>query len=348
MKRILFLALLICLNFKLPVMAQPQECIDIENFTPTLSFDKNYYQEQVESYNVQIKIKSNDSELFALRGDAYYALQDYAGAISDFKQATVLNSNYIYAYARLGDTYQQIFDLQAALDNYDQAISLDKAYAYSYIKRGVLYRKLGEVKTGEETIAFFQMSLDDFTTGIELDPKSSLAYLRRSELYDDLGEWDLALADAQTAVELDPESVFASTNLGMRQYSLKKYSDALKSFEQSLHFRTDAASDYAYAFTARAVVCNRLNVTHQAELDIDQALSFDTNYAYAYFHKAIIEKDAGNNKDAIKYLLSFVTLYPLDPYAYELLKLYRVDTDLYADSYRIFTIWSKYQLDSLS
>jgi tetratricopeptide (TPR) repeat protein len=351
MKPLSFFVLLLVMIFTLPVLAQDEDinvCAGISDDVPELAFDASYYEEQVASYDEAIEADSSDAELFAFRGDAHYALQDYESAMADFEAAIELNPEYVYAIARLGDVYQQIFALEDALDAYNQAIELDPSFAYSFIKRGVMYRKLGELKTGAEANIVFRLALNDFKKAIELDPSSVLAYVRRSELYNSMGRVGLAFADARTAVNLEPESVFAHTNLAVSYYVLGNNEAALGAIEDALEFPSDKGSDYAYAFTTRAFICRREEAFTEARADVERALSFDETFAYAHLQLALIERSVGDDEAAAESLVNFVTLFPLDGFAFELLEFYEVDPELYEDSLEIFETWSEFSIDSMS
>lgn len=326
-------------------LSQSLACASIDAFVPTLPFDNSYYQEQIASYDAEIAANSSDAELYALRGDAYYALQVYSSAITDYNAAIAIDSEYSYAYARLGDAYQQIFQLEDSLQAYNQAIEIDANYAYVYVKRGNLYRKLADV---QDSRALYQLALADLNRAIELDDSSSLAYVRRSDIYSDLEQWDLALADARAAVRLDDTSVFATASLGLLQYVVGDIDAALASFERALQLPSDKASDYALVFTSRAFVCNRLGNPEQATADLNTALSLDNNFAYAHFLLGRIQEKDDNLEPATENFLAFANLYPIDPFVFELLAYYEVDAQLYKRSLNTFKFWSKYMIQESS
>ena len=345
LQEVIAIGLLFTLISVSPISAQSDRlCEAIDGFVPDILFDADYFEGQVSAYNSAIDENPDDPELYALRGDAYYSLQDFGNAKVNFENAVELDPEYAYAYARLGDTYQRFFDYTTAFEFYTKAISVNLDYAYAYVKRGVLVRKLAYARNGAPTGEYYSQALQDMDIAYELDPTLVLTLARRSELYLEIGNYTQAIRDSQAAVELNLLDPFAHVVSGNVSIFVGDNEDALASFSTALQLESEQVSTYAYAFTARAELCRRLGNFAQAKWDIQQALEIDPTYSWAYFVAARIAEQQQDIATAIENLLLVLEYNPIDPFTYELLDFYGVDEELYRDKLNLYATWINFSL----
>ena len=93
------------------------------------------------------------------RGYAQLLKGQYDSAISDFKDAALLNPKSASARNHLGLAYRKKGDYARAIDAYAQAIGLNPAYALAYNNRGYVYERIGDK---DKAVA-------DFNRALELD-----------------------------------------------------------------------------------------------------------------------------------------------------------------------------------
>jgi len=129
----------------------------------------------------------NRANVWAMKGDAYRAIDDYDAAlerIPAFSQALV---NRGVAWSRAGDT-------RRAMRDYDLAIAMEPGLSRAYYNRSFCWLDGGDRRR----------ALQDLDTAIALDPADSRSYLNRARVRMLLGEPELAKQDFTKAKELEP------------------------------------------------------------------------------------------------------------------------------------------------
>jgi len=140
----------------------------------------------------------------ALAGIAYYDLEQYEQAVSDFSNAIDLNTDDILSLKTRGWAYQKLGQLDPALRDLTTCIERKPSVRHHYVERASIHRDRGE----------FEAALFDFEKAIAIDPdndtpdfRRSEAYTRRGDVYvDDLHRCDQAAQEYAEAIRLDPQS----------------------------------------------------------------------------------------------------------------------------------------------
>jgi serine/threonine protein kinase len=134
----------------------------------------HFYQQQ---FNESPKDTPGGIEFDAIdhtqRGVAYFNLQDYDRALSDFTQAIQLDHSLAPAYYNRGHTYDTLQQYEDALSDLSRAIQLDHNYAAAYYNRGGVYNELEQ----------YDKALADFSRAIQLEPEDAQAYYGRGTTY---------------------------------------------------------------------------------------------------------------------------------------------------------------------
>ncbi|GAB6392387.1 MAG: tetratricopeptide repeat protein [Treponematales bacterium] len=92
-----------------------------------------------------IRLNPHDAAAYYQRGDAYYDINNYDAAITDFTQAIRLNPNYDKAYHLRGVSYFIKDDYDAAITDFTEAVRLDPNNAdYKDILAEALRKKEGD------------------------------------------------------------------------------------------------------------------------------------------------------------------------------------------------------------
>jgi len=106
------------------------------------------------------------ADTYYWRGNAKYALQDFADAIPDFSQAIQKGANDAYLneyYYYRGNSYYSLKMYSNAVKDFSAAITLKQNVANQWYYRGLSYFYLDQK----------DLALNDINKAIELDPSNS-------------------------------------------------------------------------------------------------------------------------------------------------------------------------------
>jgi tetratricopeptide (TPR) repeat protein len=117
------------------------------------------YGEAVEKLNV----KTADSETLKIRGDAYFALENYSAAFADYSGSLKISPN-ADAYAGLGNIFVKMSNIPEAINNYTKAIEMESGCADYYFLRGKTFCLQGK----------YDEAINDFDKALILDPDNVL------------------------------------------------------------------------------------------------------------------------------------------------------------------------------
>ena len=191
------------------------------------------YDEAIPLCTQEIALSPKSAEGYNTRGVAYYLKQDYDAAIADYSKAISLDpkgkpnfyTNRGMAYAGKG-----LFD--PAVIDFDQAIAMDPKEFLAYSGRGRAYAGKGNL----------DRAIAEYTRSLGLDPlpdKSGITYVDRGDAYFAKGKYELALLDYQNALKSFPEDPYPFSRIGRSLYSLERYGEASRIFQQGLEKTRD-------------------------------------------------------------------------------------------------------------
>lgn len=96
------------------------------------------FESAVENFTKSIALRSDDADLYILRGVAYAKLHELGSAMPDLEKALQLQPEYGRAHAASGDGKAAAWDAEGAIAEYSRAIATDRNYARCYLERGKL------------------------------------------------------------------------------------------------------------------------------------------------------------------------------------------------------------------
>ncbi len=108
------------------------------------SYEKKDYQAALKHLNKAVENFPNDSKVYFYRGLTKEALNDYKGAVADFKDTVKIDRNYVSAYYKLAENLERINKPKDALYMYEKflgAENIDREFAKKAEKRVI---ELGE------------------------------------------------------------------------------------------------------------------------------------------------------------------------------------------------------------
>ncbi|MCX5912272.1 MAG: tetratricopeptide repeat protein [Deltaproteobacteria bacterium] len=191
------------------------------------------YDEAIPLCTQEIALSPKTAEGYNTRGVAHYLKQNYDAAIADYSKAISLDpkgkpnfyTNRGMAYAGKG-----LFD--PAIIDFDQAIAMDPKDFLAYSGRGRAYAGKGDL----------DRAIAEYTRSLGLDPfphKSGITYVDRGDAYLAKEKYELALLDYQNALKSFPEDPYTFSRIGRSLYSLERYGEASRIFQQGLEKAKD-------------------------------------------------------------------------------------------------------------
>jgi tetratricopeptide (TPR) repeat protein len=117
---------------------------------------------RMEKYTVAIEslnVKTVNAETLQIRGDAYFALENYSAAFVDYSESLKMSPN-ASAYAGLGNVFVKMHNISEGINNYAKAIELNSDCADFYFFRGKAFNLQGK----------FDEAINDFERAFELEP----------------------------------------------------------------------------------------------------------------------------------------------------------------------------------
>jgi eukaryotic-like serine/threonine-protein kinase len=160
---------------------------------------------------------------YACLGRVNSGTGEYEKAVTQFQKATTLDPTSDDAFRGLADAYQKLNKPAEAEATYKKAIALRPQYWAGYSWLGAFYWGQGKY---DDAAKMFQEV-------ITLAPDNFRGYSNLGAMYDLQGRYQEAVGVLQKSVSLRP-TVEAYNNLGDAYFSMRKFDEAARSFEEAL------------------------------------------------------------------------------------------------------------------
>jgi tetratricopeptide (TPR) repeat protein len=134
------------------------------------------YTQCLAEMNLALTLNPNPARFYALRGDAYRGLGEWALAIHEYDTA-LSKEPLVLAYHNRGLAHEQLGDYVQALDSYNRAIELDPAAAESYYGRGVALEMIGD----------YDRARDEYQMVLQLSSEADILTQARQRLQSVMG-----------------------------------------------------------------------------------------------------------------------------------------------------------------
>jgi predicted O-linked N-acetylglucosamine transferase (SPINDLY family) len=198
---------------------------------------KGEYGISVEKIGTAITINPTNASYYCNIGNAFFSLQLYDDAISNYTQAIKLKPNYSEAYSNRGNALKEINHQEMALESYDKAIIINPQYSEAYYNKGILlhelrrwkeaiecFKKAAAHESHNEEIFYnlavtqqyygdFENSLISYTKAITLNRNYADAYCGRALVSRILKKYTESIADFEKVIEINPNYKLAMGNL---------------------------------------------------------------------------------------------------------------------------------------
>lgn len=170
--------------------------IDVPPSVPALS-PKPLAESNTEHFKPKKKAggRTDDANVYFLRGCAYHELNMYKEAIKLYKQSLKIKPDFVEAYINLGVAYYKLGKYIDAIDAYKQAIRIKPNSLLIYNKLGAAYIINGEYSMARETLK----------KATDIAPGNAIAHFNLGIAYFLAGETDAAFKEYTILKDLDKE-----------------------------------------------------------------------------------------------------------------------------------------------
>lgn len=153
-----------------------------------------------------------DSYSYAGRARARLQLDDFAGAVEDFKEAVKFTPNDASLIGDLANAYKRNKQLDPAIAEYSKIIAMPEAHPSVKIAKNNAYYRRGELYFEQNKL---DLALADVNKAITDSPKNFVAYFLRGQVYAKKGNKSLARADFVKSMEASGLRKVAQIQLDM-------------------------------------------------------------------------------------------------------------------------------------
>jgi tetratricopeptide (TPR) repeat protein len=123
------------------------------------------YTETIEKLNAN----NINAETLKIRGDAYFALENYSAAFVDYSESLKISPN-ASAYTGLGNVFVKMNNISEGINNYTKSIELKPDYPDYYFIRGKAFNLQGK----------YDEAINDFDSALKLEP-DNIAYKQNKD-----------------------------------------------------------------------------------------------------------------------------------------------------------------------
>ena len=162
-------------------------------------------------------------------GAAFFGLQDFENAISNYKKSISLDSNYLEGFINLAETYRIIKDYENAIHIINEAIIFDNKSYKLYFNLGLVYQDIGDI---ENAIANYKQA-------IILNSKNFESFNNLGILYKEINEFEKASKYYNKALTLNKKSPEIFNNIGLLYKDTGKIKNAIYYFQNALKINAD-------------------------------------------------------------------------------------------------------------
>jgi len=251
------------------------------------------YTDAVDYLTAEAK-KCDDWRFYFYRGFAYYYLDKYDKALTDYNMAIAMEDEYPLLFANRGNTYFKLGKSNKAIDDYERGIELFDKGTRERIIRGVVFQRkdikgdyLEQAITDEtiegkrgKAVLFYNIgyvyenkkdikdTIINYDLAIETDDTYVPAYYRRGMTYLKKNELDKALDDFSRAVLLSPDQASLYCIRGETYRAMKKYDLALANFSKAISLNPN----FGRAYYCRSLTLKVLDRGDEAKVDFLKSL----------------------------------------------------------------------------
>jgi tetratricopeptide (TPR) repeat protein len=277
------------------------------------------YQQSIDDFNTALKLDENYVDGYNNRGFAWYQAGNDERALADFNRTLQLNSEYVNAYNNRGMLAVRMKDYEKAIADFSSAIRLDSRNAKHYRNRQAAYREIGlkgRAKADGDRVTWL-LKLHDLNNKIARSPQRAENYIQKASHLADAGEREIALATFEQALQIqpdNPDALVSRAEFWLSNGDIEKaiadcnaVIDAAKKTGDWSHSAYSVRGDAYVQLAKRDKVADeriakesggkkdlQLAKYDRAIADFTAAKRLDSGVAEAYYYRAIIRRNKGD------------------------------------------------------
>ena len=200
------------------------------------------YKEALEILPDSIEVQININNILHIQGNlspeeqVHYAELNEQFALSrqqagDFKiaelyyrQAIVLQPDFVSSHTHLGEVLQKQGRLNDAINSYQQAIKIKPDYHQAYHNLGCLFEEKGK----------FEEAIEAYEKALSIQPDFAITYNNLGYVLRQQNRFDAAIESFQQAIKIKPDIDYIYCNLGLVFRDVNKTEAAVQAFEQAV------------------------------------------------------------------------------------------------------------------
>ena len=271
----------------------------LKNLRPTQSqldsilnlYSSGQIKEALSNVELLINDFPNEAILFNISGACFTEINQIESAISAFKQAIDIKSDYAEAYFNLGVAYQKVSQLENSFESYNNAIKFNHAYSTAHNNIGIIFLEKNQLNS----------ALKSFEWAIAYSPSYAEAHNNLGKTLQELKQFESARNHFNKAISLNSNYAQALNNLGVLNEIVNLSEDAIKSYKKAIDVNPEHAEAYRNL--------SRLITFKTKDKLIDQMELFYSKSNLSLFDKtrlsfalAKVYKDLENNDHYFKFL----------------------------------------------
>ncbi|MGH9432901.1 MAG: tetratricopeptide repeat protein, partial [Terriglobia bacterium] len=176
------------------------------------------------------RLNNNLPDVYSSLGNVFTATGKTSEAIVMLQRAVKLAPNSDDAHRRLGDAYLADGRKSEALDAYQKAVKINPYYWNNYNALGSAYFETGA----------YDKALRSFQQVTRLEPDNSVGYQNTGAVYLQEGEYQRSISAFQKALQLNL-TYDSVTDLGIAYFFLRRFTDAVATFEKAVQMNPNQA-----------------------------------------------------------------------------------------------------------
>jgi tetratricopeptide (TPR) repeat protein len=233
-----------------------------------------------------------------LLGDLYYRRGELTRAEVTYKHILFYLPADKETHNRLGSVYATEDRIQDAIDEFDRSLPGTDSVpdlVRLHIRRG----DIDAYRTDKQNIA-------------ERNPTDAEAQLEIGVIYEETNVPEVAIRYFKRVLDIDPASVDALNHLGLAYHDEHRYTEAIAQYKTCMQ---RDAFNYA-CMTNLAGTYLEMSLNAQAETLLSQARKIQPERGEALVDLGYLADSRGDWKNAIKYYVDAITVYPYSPEPY--------------------------------
>ena len=235
-----------------------------------------------------------------------------------YSKAIEAQPDFLDAYINRGLVFNELGEFEKSIEDYNRAIELDSRCALAYNNRGYTKYKMQDYKG----------ALSDYNKAILLNPRLKIALDNKAKLFlevcmeDDKdfsekyylsigidevrrGQYNEAISTLKECLKYNPNSHLAYFYIGVAYHTIGDEDSAIDSYSKAI----EKDKNMIDAYFNRGQLLMKSSPKDALD-DFVKAVALDNKFLDAYYSIAVIQKNLGQYKDAVKNLDKIIELEP--------------------------------------